>query len=50
MKTMFVENTNELVPYFGRVRFFFTVTAVIDQEPKTNFLSYVTWMKFKADC
>lgn len=49
VKVMFVEDSNQLAPYFGRVKFYFTVTAVVDQQPKTHHLSYVNWMKFKAD-
>lgn len=48
VKCMFVDNTHELVPYFGIVRFFFTVTAVIQQQPKLHYLSYITWLKFHS--
>ena len=46
---MFVDETCMLCPYFGIVKFYFTVTAVICQQPKIHHLSYVHWMKFKSE-
>ena len=48
VKSMFVDNTNKLEPYFGIVRFFFTVTPVIQGQPKFHNLAYVTWLKFRG--
>lgn len=48
VKTMFVNHSNELEPYFGIVRYFFTVVAIVDQKAKHHELAYVTWLKFKA--
>lgn len=48
VKCMFVDNANELAPYFGIVRFFFTVTAVVQQKPKLHYLAYITWLKFHS--
>lgn len=47
VQSMFVDINNELAPYFGIVRFYFTVTAVIKQQPKLHQLAYVTWLKFR---
>ncbi len=49
VKAMFVDNANELCPYFGIVRYYFTATAVVYNEPKLHYLSYVTWLKLKSD-
>lgn len=46
VKCMFVDSENKLVPYFGIVRFFFTVTIAVQQRPKFHYLAYVTWLKF----
>lgn len=48
VKAMFVDENNQLFPFFGVVRFYFTVTTVIQQQPKTHQLAYVTWLKFKS--
>lgn len=48
VKCMFVDNTNELSPYFGIVRFFFMVTTVVQQQPKCHYLAYITWLKFHS--
>lgn len=48
VKAMFVDRTNELVPYFGIVRYYFTANAVIEQESKQHTLSYVSWLKFRS--
>ena len=47
MKVMFVDRNGELTPYFGIVRFYFSVTIVVQQKPVTHYLAYVTWLKFK---
>lgn len=48
VKAMFVDGNNELAPYFGIVRFYFTVTTVINAERRTHQLAYVTWLKFRS--
>ncbi len=48
VKSMFAEGNNSLAPYFGIVRFYFTVTTVIDGDPKSHQLAYVTWLKFRS--
>ena len=48
MKTMFVGDDNELVPYFDIVQFYFTITTVIRQQPRSHHLAYVTWLKFRT--
>lgn len=48
VKCMFVDDQNELAPYFGIVRFYFTVNTVTNQETITHHLAYVTWLKFKS--
>ena len=47
VKCMFVDNTNELAPYYGIVKFYFTVRILIQQEASTHHLAYVTWLKFR---
>lgn len=47
VKAMFVDINNDLIPYFGIVKFYFTVTALINQHPVTQKLAYVMWLKFK---
>ena len=49
VKAMFVDNANELCPYFGIMRYYFTATAVVCNEPKLHYLSYVTWLKLRSD-
>lgn len=49
VKAMFVDTGNELVPFFGIVRYYFTVTAVVCKHPRLHYLSYVTWLKLKSD-
>lgn len=48
VKTVFVDINNELLPYFGIARYYFTATALIQQRPKLHHLAYVTWMKFNS--
>ena len=48
VKAIFVLDEHELAPYYGIVKFYFTVTAVVRGEPKLHYLSYVTWLKFKT--
>ena len=48
MKAMFVDGNNDLAPYFGIVRFYFTVTIVTNAERKSHQLAYVTWLKFRS--
>ena len=48
MKAMFVYDRNELVPFFGVVRFYFTVATVTLQQRKIHHLAYVTWLKLKS--
>lgn len=47
VKVMFVDRNGELTPYFGIVRFYFSVAIVVQQKPVTHYLAYVTWLKFK---
>ena len=47
VKTMFVDISNELIPYFGLVHFYFVVTVVQDQQLEKHKLAYVTCLKFK---
>ena len=47
VKTTFVDDSNELVPYFGVVHFYFTVTVVMSKEAKAFKLAYVSWLKFR---
>ena len=47
VKSMFVDDRNELVPFFGVVRFYFTVAQ---QQAKIHHLAYVTWLKLKSWC
>ena len=49
VKAMFVDESNELAPFFGRVKFFFTATVIVEREPKSHYLAHVTWLKFKSD-
>lgn len=42
-----MDNTNDLAPYFGIVRFYFTITVIVKHQPKHHYLSYVTWLKFR---
>ena len=44
---MFADTDDELSPYFGIVRFYFTAIALVNQEPITHHLTYVTWLKFR---
>lgn len=39
VKSMFVVDDNEIAPYFGTVRFYFTITAVVQHEPKAHHLA-----------
>lgn len=48
MKCVFVDNTNLLTPYFGVVRFYFSVAVVVGQERCMHQLAYVTWLKFRT--
>ena len=48
VKCMFVDNADNLVPYFGIVRFFFTITVVVQKTPKFHYLAYTTWLKFHS--
>ena len=48
VKAMFVEDNNELAPYFGIVRFYFTINTVIEQQHKSHHLAYVSWLKFRS--
>ncbi len=34
MKSMFVVDDHEIAPYYGIVRFYFTVTTVVEQQPE----------------
>ena len=45
VKVMFVDVNNELVPYYGIVRFYFTAKTIVEGEPQTHSLAYVTWLK-----
>ena len=47
VKSMFVDTNNDLQPYFGVVRFYFTVNTVIMRQAKMHHLAYVSWLKFK---
>ena len=48
VKAMFVKVTNsDLHPYFGIVKYFFTVTVLVNQTPITHKLAYVNWLKFR---
>ncbi len=47
VKSMFVDTTNELAPYIGVVRFYFTVTTVIMQQAKVHHLALCSWLKFR---
>ena len=47
VKVMFADIDDELSPYFGIVRFYFTAIALVNQEPITHHLTYVTWLKFR---
>ena len=49
VKSLFVDSDNELSPYYGIVRFFFTVASVIRQKPVKHQLAYVTWLKFRSN-
>ena len=48
VKCMFTNTSNELEPFFGVVRFYFTVNTVINSQAKMHRLTYVTWLKFRA--
>lgn len=48
VKSMFVDRYDDLKPYYGVVRFYFTMTVVIKKKPKLHHLSYVTWLKFHS--
>ena len=49
VKVMFVDTSNKLIPYFGVVKYYFTLTAVVDNKPKPHFLSHMLWFKLKSD-
>ena len=48
MKVMFVDEDNELAPYYGIVRFYFSTRTLVQGEPMTHSLAYVTWLKFRS--
>ena len=47
VKVMFVDGDDELTPYFGIVRYYFTATTMLNHESFTHQLAYVTWLKFR---
>ena len=47
VKVMFADSDDELCPYFGIVRFYFISTILVNNQPITHHLTYVTWLKFK---
>lgn len=47
VKVMFADVNNDLIPYFGVVRFYFKATTVIKKCSKVHCLAYVTWLRFK---
>lgn len=49
VKAMFVDTTNNLIPYFGVVKYYFTAIAIIDNCVKVHHLAYMTWIKFRSD-
>lgn len=49
VKCMFVDGNNELSPYFGVVRFYFTITTLTQQGIIDHSLAYVTWLKFRLN-
>lgn len=48
VKSMFVDSDDELAPYYGVVRFYFTITSMVSQTSVTHDLAYVTWLKFRS--
>ena len=48
VKCVFVDTDNEVFPFYGVVRFFFTAKAVVQRQCKKHQLVYVTWLKFKS--
>lgn len=48
VKSMFVNRSNKLDPYFGIIRFFFSVRTVVQDQAKLHQFAYVTWLKFTA--
>ena len=48
VKTLYVMDNNDLEPYFGIVKFYFTVNVVVKNERITHPLAYVTWLKLKT--
>lgn len=47
VKVLFVVNDDVLAPYFGNVKFYFTVTTLVKGERLTHNLAYLTWLKLK---
>ena len=43
---MFVDRNGELTPYFGIVRFYYSVTIVVQQKPVTHYLAQVNAKNF----
>ena len=49
VKVMFADTSDDLQPYFGTVKYFFTAKALICGSVTTHHLAYITWFKFRGE-
>lgn len=48
VKVMFTGTSDELQPYFGRVKYYSTAKALIRGDVTTHQLAYINWLKFSG--